>query len=329
MNKAIFSFIVAVLIVSPAFALGRPPSMNNYSGNYNRSNPSMNTDGNQLTPPDSSTVNTVRVAKITKGQSKSFLNAAIKKYKNKNYVGAMQDLDEVTLADPGNALAHYYLGMTYVQIGEKDKALIEYDRVIALSPSSTLATNANIGKNNLTENPQLQNLNKLMNQTIQPAKDFYSDEARQKLQEKDINTIIDNVNNKRENNPEVYKRLQNLDPSAKKSSNDKPTEEEVKAAMEVLTKAGVNPYAQNTQTAQTPQINSDMMQMNMLMSAFGNSGNNMYGGGSSSMNNMMPMLMMMQNGQGNNKIDPEILQVMMSDMMMSGMSGLYENHKND
>ncbi len=56
------------------------------------------------------------------------------------------------------------------------------------------------------------------------------------------------------------------------------------------------------------------------MSAFGNSGNNMYGGGGSSMNNMMPMLMLMQNGQGNNKIDPEILKVMMSDMMMSGMS---------
>ncbi len=46
----------------------------------------------------------------------------------------------------GNALAHILFRDDICPDWRKDKALIEYDRVIALFASSTLATNANIGK---------------------------------------------------------------------------------------------------------------------------------------------------------------------------------------
>jgi len=255
------------------------------------------------------------------------LKYAIKQYKNKNYIGSMQTLQSVTEKDPGNALAHYYLGMCYVQVGDSAKAGTEYDMVITLSPNSELASNANIGKSNLSGNPQpSNNLDKFINPLVQK-KEFLSDEAKSKIQEKNIKTIIENVNNKRENDPDIYNRIENLEP--KKSSNDKPSQEQIAEAMEVLKKAGINPVnSANSYMAnmQASQINPEMMQMNMLMSTMGG-GNNMNSG--NSMNNMLPMLMMMQNGQGNNKVDPETIQVMMSQMMMPGMMNLYDNNNNN
>jgi len=255
------------------------------------------------------------------------LKYAIKQYKNKNYIGAMQTLQGVTDKDPGNALAHYYLGMCYVQVGDSTKAATEYDMVITLSPNSELASNAHTGKTNLSGNPQpSNNLDKFINPLVQK-KEFFSEEAKLKIQEKNIKTIIENVNNKRENDPNIYNRVENLEP--KKSSNDKPTQEQITEAMEVLKKAGINPadstnpYMTNMQAS---QFNPEMMQMNMLMSTMGGGNNN---NGGNSMNNMLPMLMMMQNAQGNNKVDPETIQVMMSQMMMPGMMGLYENNNNN
>ncbi|MEI8390648.1 MAG: tetratricopeptide repeat protein [bacterium] len=248
------------------------------------------------------------------------LNQAIKQYKSKNYLGAMQSLEKITATDPGNSLAHYYLGMCYVQTGDVTKATSEYDTVITLSPNTELAQNANIGKSNLSGIRQ-----QAIIPVVQSSKGFLSEEAKAKFQENNIKSIIDNVNNKRETSPDIYNRIENLE--HKKSSNDeKPTQEQIAEAMQVLTKAGIN-TANTSANAQTPQINPEMMQMNMLMSAFGNNSNNM--NGSNSMNNMMPMLMMMQNGQGNTKVDPETLQVMMSQMMMPNMTDLYSNNNNN
>ena len=256
------------------------------------------------------------------------LKYAIKQYKSKNYIGAMQTLQGVTDKDPGNALAHYYLGMCYVQVGDTTKAATEYDMVITLSPNSELASNAHTGKINLSGNPQpSSNLDKFINPLVQK-KEFFSEEAKLKIQEKNIKTIIENVNNKRENDPAIYNRIENLEPK-KSSSDEKPTQEQITEALEVLKKAGINPVnSTNSYMAnmQASQINPEMMQMNMLMSTMGG-GNNMNGG--NSMNNMLPMLMMMQNGQGNNKVDPETIQVMMSQMMMPGMMNLYDNNNNN
>jgi len=240
----------------------------------------------------------------------------------------MQTLESITQKDTGNSLAHYYLGMCYTQVGNVDKATAEYDMVVTLSPNSELATNAKTGKNNLKGLPPEPTLDKIITPVVNSVKGFLSDEANEKIQEKNIKTIIENVNNKRENSPAIYNRIQNLEP--KKSSDNKPTPEQIVEAMQVLKNAGFNLADSSAKTEQLSQINPEMMQMNMLMSAFGG-GNNMNGmnsGGSSSMNNMMPMLMMMQNGQGNNKVDPETLQVMMSQMMMPNMMGLYDNNNN-
>jgi tetratricopeptide (TPR) repeat protein len=254
------------------------------------------------------------------------LKQAIRQYKTQNYIGAMQTLEKITANDPGNALAHYYLGMCYVQVGDTTKASTEYDMVITLSPNSPLAANATTGKCNLSSNPLSLDQDKSKLPVVQSSKGFLSDEVKEKLQQKSIKTIIDNVNNNRENTPAIYNRVESLD--KKSSSDDKPTQEQIAEAMQVLSKAGINTANPNMANMQTSQINPEMMQMNMLMSAFGGGGNNMNSGGGS-MNNMLPMLMMMQNGQGNTKVDPETIQVMMSQMMMPNMTSLYDNNNNN
>lgn len=259
---------------------------------------------------------------------------AIKMYQAGNYTGALLLLQNVKANDPGNALAHYYLAICYVQTGNKDKALAEYNQVIVLSPNSELAKNSAVGINYLTPSPAgVQTAMPILKQD----KGFISDKAKSKIQDVDIKTIIDNVNNKRDNLPEIYNRLENLDPSQKKSSEDsnKPTQEQIAQAMQILSNAGINtanqnisgfPNMQNIPNMQNLQMNPEMMQLNMLMGAFGGNGNN---NNNNSMSSMMPYLMMMQNGQGNNKVDPETIQAMMSTMMMPNITNFYDNNSNN
>lgn len=327
MKKIIISSILSVSFVTSVYAQQMPPLMKSDREIMQQ---------NQMGPTQTNNQTIQRVtypalSPSAKTASKNLLNLAIKKYKYGNYIGAMQTLQSVTEKDPGNVLAHYYLGMTYTKIGYADKAGVEYDTVIALCPNSELAKNATIGKGNLSGNPQPPVVEKTVTPGMKPVQSFMSDEAKEKLQEKNIKTIIENINNNRENNPAIYKRIENLEPK-KSSSDDKPTQEQIAEAMAVLTKAGINPANSYTSTnpyaasMQAAQMNPEMMQMNMLMSSMGGGSNN---NGGNSMNNMLPMLMMMQNGQVNNKVDAETMQTLMSQMMMSGMTDLYSNNNNN
>lgn len=266
----------------------------------------------------------------------ALLKSAIKQYKAGDYTGSMQNLETITKSDPGNALAYYYLGMCYSQIGNGAKATEAYQKVIALSPNSQLSTNASIGITNINPPPPPSPDSKQENglpvvEKIKQSKDFLSEQAKTTYQEKNINNIIKNANDNKEVNPSLYKRLENFDPQKTKSDdtnkylNSTPTQEQVAEAMQTLSKAGMNPYAANMQNMQAmQQINPEMMQLNLLMSSMGGGNNN--GGG---MNNILPMLMMMQNGQGDNKMSPEAIQAMMSSMMMPGMMDMFNSNNNN
>ena len=65
------------------------------------------------------------------------LKTAVLYYKDGNYTGCIDIMDQIVKADPGNALAHYYLAISYVQIGQSTQANKEYKKVISLSKFST------------------------------------------------------------------------------------------------------------------------------------------------------------------------------------------------
>lgn len=70
---------------------------------------------------------------------------AIKYYKSGNYTQAYLHLKELVEKDPSNSLAHYYLAMTFVQLGKKNDAIQNYEMVLQLSPSSVLSSYAKRG----------------------------------------------------------------------------------------------------------------------------------------------------------------------------------------
>lgn len=244
------------------------------------------------------------------------LKTGIAKYKRGDYVGCMQIMEGVVKDDPSNALAHYYLGMSYARIGMKKEASGEYNKVIALNKNSYLTAYAHMGikmlgdiesNETLPTTPAAGEISKTPSQQGSKT-DFMSEGVKNTLIEKNLNSVIDNANKNNAKSPESIKQVEEL--TKKKSLNTTPSSEEVAQAMVTLSKAGMaNPYGQN--------VDPQMMQMNMLMGMMGGGMNTNSNTGYNPAN-MMPLLMMQQ-GEGKN-IDPQVMQSMITGMMMPNMS---------
>ena len=61
------------------------------------------------------------------------VKAAIKKYKDKNYLGCISDLQLYTKKEPKSAIAWYYLGNSYMKIALKEEAHEAFEKVIELN----------------------------------------------------------------------------------------------------------------------------------------------------------------------------------------------------
>ncbi len=72
-------------------------------------------------------------SKVIKESDAKVIKEAIKKYKEKNYVGCISDLRLYTEKDPSNAVAWYYLGNAYMNIAMKPDAHAAFEKVIALN----------------------------------------------------------------------------------------------------------------------------------------------------------------------------------------------------
>jgi len=75
------------------------------------------------------------------------LKPIIAKYKKENYVSAIQDLQELIEKEPNNTYAKYYLALCYTRLGYKEEARAAYEEVIAKNDNLTLvyySTRANI-----------------------------------------------------------------------------------------------------------------------------------------------------------------------------------------
>ena len=61
------------------------------------------------------------------------INSAIKKYKDKNYLGCISELTEYTEKNPTSVAAWYYLGNSYMNIAMQDKANEAFEKVITIN----------------------------------------------------------------------------------------------------------------------------------------------------------------------------------------------------
>ncbi|SRR5574344_14348 len=302
---------------------------------------------------------------LAKSVSSSQINSAINKYKTGNYTGCMQDMEYLQKQDPSNPVIYYYLGMAYTQMGNKDKAISSYKKVLTLKPNSTLETYAeqgarcletpdkckkDDGKNNMTD------LDKFI---AQPFGDGLSPKVRNEIEgkrlealQKEINQEGADVNEMDMRNFKDYSKQKYLN-----FNNDKkPTNEEIVAALKVLERAGfsglvkndatasaVNP--QNTVPASTqiqktnenqnkedfskimsdPNIMAQQQQLQQLQMMMGNNNNNNNNYNNNMMMNMLPYMMAKS---GNGSMSKEMLQTMMMNSMMPNLD-FYDNNNNN
>lgn len=252
---------------------------------------------------------------------------AISKYKRGNYTGCLQDCQAIVQRDPSNALAYYYMGMSYAQAGMKDAAVNSYARVLALNPNPRLLEYATTGKRCL-ETPDKchpsdtsqQDQSALDKFIASPTVDGLSSNVRKNVQQRSLDAIKNEINTDKEIDAYDLKKLnQNEEPVLKsdKIANDTPSNDEIVAALKVLKKAGLADYSQanvnNPYTQTANYQNPEQAQLNMLMSSDGKSQNN------DAMMNMLPF-MLAQNKNGNGNYSPQMMQAVIMNSMMSNMN---------
>ena len=263
---------------------------------------------------------------LAASSSSTPVNIAIKKYKNGNYTGCLQDCQAIVRRDPSNALAYYYLAMAYSQAGNKDKAVENYSKVLSLSPNPRLSDYAATGKRCLETPDKCQpdtgesatEVDKLINSQT----DIMTSKVRQEFNQKNLDRVKNEINNDAEMDAyklrkfDDYSKNRSQGEATDKAAQKTPSNDEVVAALKVLSAAGVNPYAQQLANVSVPQ-NAEMAQLEMMM---GNSGQN----NNNSMSNMIPF-MLAQNKNGTSSYSPQMMQAMMVNSMLPNLNFNVDN----
>lgn len=235
------------------------------------------------------------------------IKSAIAKYKAKNYMGCLQDVDAIIKDDPSDAAAYYYQALSYAQLGKVSEAEEAYNKVIDLNTNDALVSNATRGIACLKgadaegcKEPEKPSTEDELDRFIKSDK-FYSKSVQKEVNKKKLERKKDAINEQL------------------KSDASEPTDAEIAQAVKTLAKVGFNPLGLNTNNntnfdpaayTRMMEQSNELAQLNMLM------GNNNNG-----QNNLLPMLLMSQNGQ--QKLSPELIQTMMMSSMNSafGMGG--------
>ena len=289
------------------------------------------------------------------------MKSAILRYKSGNYTGCLQELYDYVKKHPNDAYAYYYMGMAYTKLGETTVAKNCYQKAINCDVRGSLLLSALKGRDCLsgggycnpveTQNIPIVDTNTGDGGSSEDAEldrfinapytgNGFSPELQKEYQQKELENLQKTINRKKELNENDYeniRRIENLNKSevvtgekiAMITGSDgglTPSDSDVLDAIDVLKRAGLNISAGNfnsdvemsdvgqTSFEKSPSVftpNQDLQAMQMLL------GNN------NSQNNdpMMSMLPYMMQNDGKN-IDPQVLQAMMMNSMMSGLNGL-------
>lgn len=231
-------------------------------------------------------VSTVNIANA-RSTSNSSLASAIRLYKSGNYSQSYQAFTNIVKKDPSNAVAYYYLAMTSAQIGKKDEAIANYEKVITLSPNGQLGRYATKGKTCL-ETPDKcheQSEDSELDSFIQGRfGSGFSKEARSEYEKQKIENMMREINRKNEIEPQKFKEYKDF-------SNATPTNDEIVAALRVLQRAGFSDILSNS--------------MNDVSLVTGGQQNN---------NAMLNMLL----GKENSSLSPQIIQSLLTNQMSTG-----------
>lgn len=278
----------------------------------------------------------------TKAATKTYnaqVAIAINKYKLKNYVGCIQDLQLIEKKDPSNAVVHYYLADAYMKIGAKDKASKEFDKVIALNSIPSL-TSYSIQAKNCMDSPDMCEYIKINSDQVpelmKDPKNYINTVKAKTLNSTSVDDgeIEKLINGRYRSNihpdanrviidTQLKQEKHDMNVSTERMKSEAPTNDEIAEAVKTLAKAGLNPLAQNNPTfnpyANLNQ-NSEYASLSMMF------GNNQQNNNNNNFMNMLPFII--QQGQnGNQKMTADMVQAMMTSQMMPDF-GFDSNQKN-
>jgi hypothetical protein len=231
----------------------------------------------------------------------------IKKYKQQNYSGCIQDMQTALVTEADKSLPYYYIGNSYVKLGMSAEAVKNYNEVITLktSPGLVLYSQQAVAcLNDKTKCSGEDDLNAFIN-----SKKFMHPEVIKSLEEQQVDQARAEINasgatKEKQIDFDKYKYIND-------ASQEMPTNEEIANAVKILAKIGYNPYAQsaiNPAFAQTysPQYS----QMNAVVGQTSTGGN--------AFNAMLPYLIAQTNNSQNRQNDQN--QQLMQTMMLNQMS---------
>ena len=219
---------------------------------------------------------TPKAPKITES-----LKPIIAKYKKGDYVGSMQDLEELVKKEKNNTYAKYYLALCYTRLGYKEEARIVYQEVVNKDENIVLSYYSQKAIDCL-ENPE--------NPICKPQPKNAEEGEQEELDDMDLFIMsgkkihpaaMDKITKERMERKmieEEYIRTQQQQEAAARGelqSYKQPTNEEIASALNTLSKIGMNPYQFNP-LAQAQQFNQyGVMGLNnpMLYGAMMNNSN--------------------------------------------------------
>ena len=223
-------------------------------------------------------------ASIAKTTSNKSLAGAIKLYKAGNYSQCYLTLSDIVKKDPSNAVAYYYLAMTSAQIGKRDEALDNYQKVLTLSSGTQLGRYAEKGKTCLVSP------DKCNEETETSALDAFiqgkfgsgfSEEARSEYEKQKIENLMREMNRKDNITPQKFKEYKDF-------SNAVPSNDEIVAALRVLQRAGFGNI-----------IGNSSQDLSLIT---GNSSNN-------------AMLNLLMGNNNNSSLNPQVIQSLLTNQL--------------
>lgn len=269
------------------------------------------------------------------------ISEVIDLYKSAKYQECVTKAEIVTKNDPTSALAYYYIALANAQMGKRDLAIKNYDKVIALGTNKALVNYAKTGKAKLAikeKTKAVTGAESMLEDVDENANPEQTSQTNIQATDK-TNVVKTDVVKQEPQKAEVQKTpekavAQKTVPQKSNQSNKAdtpPTNDEIVNAIRVLQKAGLlqgglpmgnapqQQYAQNSQNQQYPQnpqayMDPRTQEMQAMLMMMNSNNNNGYG---NSGNDMMNLLPYMQNG---GKMSPQMIQMMMMKNMMPDFS---------
>lgn len=269
----------------------------------------------------------------------SITTDGIKAYRSGNLVKCLQTMDRAITYNQNRiknnigqksdnnkniAVAKYYKAITYARIGDKEKSRQYYNAVISLHAGPDLILASQKGIQCLDDpnclNKPLSSEEKFQNadpdSKLEAFQNMISDESQKKLTDYRLKRIKEMANQTGEVDPYELMNVEDYSPmpSRMRQRSEAPSDKDIAEAVKVLSQAGMLNINPNPTMAYTG-MNNEMMQMNAMFSQ-----------GKNSQYDMLPLMMMYQGQNGTNKMSPEAMKMMMTNMMMPDFSS-FDNNK--